>query len=77
MDFACQEGQLSEKHKFIFILPFPYSGASELGKVYANFSGEIVTSSSVLVHRDIIYSLRADSKGNSLTFRREGIGGGW
>ena len=54
MNFACQEGQLSKKHKFIFILPFPDSGALELVKIYANFSGEIVTSSSVLVHRDII-----------------------
>ena len=31
--------------------PFPYSKASNLGKIYASFSGEIVTSSSVLDHR--------------------------
>ena len=32
--------------------PFPYSGALNLGKIYANLSREIVTSSSVLDHRD-------------------------
>ena len=31
--------------------PLPYSGASNLGKINANFSGEIVTSWSVLDHR--------------------------
>ena len=33
--------------------PLPHSGASNLGKIYANFSGEIVTSSSVLDHPDV------------------------
>ena len=42
--FAAVQGQLSEKHKFnFFFLFFPYSGASNLGKTYANFSGETLT----------------------------------
>ena len=61
-DFAFQEGQLSEKQKFIFLFPpLPYSGASNLRDIYANFSGKIVTSSSVPDHRD----------------RSGGGGGGW
>ena len=52
--------------------PLPYSGASDLGKIYANFSGEIVTSSSVLIHRDII-TLSELIPGELLTFRREGV----
>ena len=40
---------------FFFIFsPLPYSGASDPGKIIANFSGEIVTSSSGLIHQDII-----------------------
>ena len=31
--------------------PFHYSRTSNLGKIYANFSGEVVTSLSVLDHR--------------------------
>ena len=51
IDFDCKEGQLSEKHKFIFFFPLPYSGTSNLGKIYANFSGETMTSLSVLDHQ--------------------------
>ena len=39
--------------------PLPYSRASNLGKVYANFSGEIVASSSALDHRAAAYHSRS------------------
>ena len=38
--------------------PFPYFTASNLGKIYANFSGEIVTSSAVSDHRSAELSAR-------------------
>ena len=43
-----------EKHNFIFLFPFPLFLASNLGKINANFSPEIVTSSAVLGMRDIM-----------------------
>ena len=43
--------------------PFPYFRASNLGKIDANFSGEILTSSAVLDHRDI--HARVHSVGSS------------
>ena len=47
---------LKRQAHFLFSL-LPYSRASNLGKIYANFSGEIVTSSSVLDHREKIHFL--------------------
>ena len=45
IDFAFKEGQLLKKTQVHFLSsPLPYSGASNLGKILANFSGEIVTS---------------------------------
>ena len=48
--------------------PRPYSGASNLGKIYANFSGEIVTSSSILDHRVRFQVLKNRCK-NYIKFR--------
>ena len=55
IDLTLYKGQLSEKHQIIFFSPLPYSGASNMGKTYANLSLEIVTSSSVLDHLEKSY----------------------
>ena len=47
---------LFKRVHFVFSA-LPYSGASYLGKIYANFSGETVTSSSVLDHWEGLFSL--------------------
>ena len=53
IEFAFQEGQLHEKHNYFLFSTLAYSGALNLGKIYADFSGEIVTPSSVLDHREV------------------------
>ena len=49
--FCFLRGSAFWKTPVHFLLsPVPYFGASNLGKIYANFSGEIVTSLSILDH---------------------------
>ena len=57
MEFGYQECYLSEKHNFIVLFPpFPYFIASNLGRIDANFSVEILTPSAVLDHRVVCAS---------------------
>ena len=54
------------------LFPFICSGASNLGKIYANFSREMVTSSSVLDHRVVEFakSARCDFSFTRLAFQK-------
>ena len=51
--------------------PLSYSGASNLGKIYANFSMEIVTSSAVLDHQGYCLKLLIQGDGRGCTSRTD------
>ena len=55
MEFVLRNVTFLKNTTFIFLPlpPFPYFRASNVGKIHANFSWEIVTSQAVLDHRDV------------------------